>query len=246
MSALKSDYRRTLEAGARALEAELAHKSAQDGMAHLLEAFPGEVCLVSSFGAESAVLLHMLSELSAQTPVLFLDTERLFDETLTYQRELADRLGLENVQIIRPEPAHLEADDPDDELYRRNSDLCCHIRKTLPLIKALRPYKVWMSGRKRHHGGLRAALKRVEIQDGKLKLNPLYDWSAERLESYVTRHNLPRHPLVASGYRSIGCLPCTAPVGAHEDARAGRWAGQAKTECGIHFGPNGQINRRPN
>ena len=155
-------------------------------------------------------------------------------------------MRLDQVQIITPEPAHLEADDPSEQLHSVNPDLCCHIRKTLPLIKALRPFKVWMSGRKRHHGGARSALPRVEIQDGKLKLNPLHTWSADRIESYFVRHGLPRHPLVASGYKSIGCLPCTAPVGASDDARAGRWAGQAKTECGIHFGPGGQVIRHRN
>jgi phosphoadenosine phosphosulfate reductase len=235
MTALKSEYRLALEAGAQALEAALSGLDAKGVIERASSIYKGELCTVSSFGAESAVILHMIAQAAPQTPVLFLDTHKLFPETLEYRDGLVDRLGLSDVRTLVPEPGHLEADDPDGTLYQRNPDMCCHVRKTLPLIRALSPFKVWISGRKRHHGGTRAELPRVEIQDGKLKLNPLYDWSTEQIEAYYDTHDLPRHPLVAQGYPSIGCIPCTAPVEAGDDPRAGRWSGQEKTECGIHL-----------
>jgi phosphoadenosine phosphosulfate reductase len=243
MTALKSDYRMALETGAQALEAALSGLDAKGALARAAQIYVGELCVVSSFGAESAAILHMIGQAAPNTPVLFLDTHKLFEETLDYRDALVERLGLTDVRTVIPPSGHLQADDPDGDLHARNPDMCCHIRKTLPLIKALSTFKVWISGRKRHHGGGRAALPRVEIQDGKLKLNPLYDWSPERIDAYYEKYDLPRHPLVARGYRSIGCLPCTAPVAAGDDPRAGRWAGQDKTECGIHFTPNGVLKR---
>lgn len=243
MAALKSEYRLALEAGAQALDAALSGLDAKGVLARAAEIYSGELCAVSSFGAESAVILHMIAEVAPDTPVLFLDTDKLFDETLTYRDELKTKLGLNDVRTLTPDPGHLQADDPDGGLHARSPDMCCHIRKTLPLIKALSPFKVWVSGRKRHHGGTRSALPKVEVQDGKLKLNPLFDWSPERIQAYYDKHDLPRHPLVARGYPSIGCLPCTAPVEAGDDPRAGRWAGQDKTECGIHFTDDGQLVR---
>jgi len=245
MTPLKSEYRLALEAGAQALEAALYGLDAEGALERALTGiYPGEMCAVSSFGAESAVILHLISKVAPETPVLFLDTDKLFDETLAYRDALARRLGLTNIVTLTPDSHHLAADDPDGTLHQRNTDMCCHIRKTLPLIKALRPYKVWISGRKRHHGGERAALPRVEIQDGKMKLNPLYDWPREDIEAYFKRHDLPAHPLVAQGYPSIGCVPCTAKVmDPAADPRAGRWADEDKTECGIHIAEDGTITR---
>ena len=245
MAALKSDFRLALEAGAQALDAALAGLDAARAIRRLVaEIYPGEACVVSSFGAESAVILHLVAQAAPETPVVFLDTGKLFEETLTYRDRLSAHLGLRDVRSLKPNPDHLAADDPDGRLHLSNPDLCCHIRKTAPLIAALRPFKVWISGRKRHHGGARAALPRVEIQDGKLKLNPLYDWSREDIETYFQRHDLPAHPLVAQGYPSIGCEPCTVhQTDPKADPRAGRWAGSKKTECGIHISADGVITR---
>lgn len=241
----KSEFRMALEAGAQALEAALDGLDARDAIKRLVkDIYPGEACAVSSFGAESAVILHLIAEAAPDTPVLFVDTGKLFDETRRYRDYLTSHLGLTDVRSLKPNADHLAADDPDGLLHQSNPDLCCHIRKTLPLISALRPFKVWISGRKRHHGGERAALPRVEIQDGKLKLNPLYDWPREAIEAYLTDHDLPAHPLVAEGYPSIGCNPCTVPVSDPDaDPRAGRWADSDKTECGIHIGADGQVVR---
>lgn len=245
MASLKSEYRLALEAGAQALSAALDGLDAQGALRRCLSGiFPGESCIVSSFGTESAVILHMAAQIAPDVPVLFINTGKLFDETQTYRDELSDSLGLTNVHTIEPSPHDLAADDPDGTLHARNPDLCCHVRKTLPLIRALRPYKVWVSGRKRYHGGARSEIPRVEIQDGKLKLNPLYDWTGEDLSAYARQHDLPAHPLLAQNYPSVGCIPCTAPVSeAEDDPRAGRWAGQDKTECGIHVGADGTIAR---
>jgi phosphoadenosine phosphosulfate reductase len=243
MTALKSDYRLALEAGAQALGAALSGLDARGVLERAAQIYPGEFCVVSSFGAESAVILHMIASAAPDTPVLFLDTAKLFDETLAYRDGLVSALGLTDVRTLAPNPHHLSADDPDGDLHQRNPDLCCHIRKTQPLLTALRPFKVWISGRKRHHGAARSELPLVEIQDGKLKLNPLFDWSPDEIDAYFEDHALPRHPLVAQGYPSIGCRPCTARVDAGEDSRAGRWAGQDKTECGIHFSPDGALIR---
>lgn len=243
MTALKSEYRLALEAGAQALDAALSGLDAKGVLARAAEIYPGELCAVSSFGAESAVILHMIAQAAPDTPVLFLDTGKLFDETLSYRDALKKHLGLTDVRTLHPNPDHLSADDPGGDLHARKPDLCCYIRKTQPLIHALRPFKVWISGRKRHHGAQRSDLPRVEIQDGKLKLNPLYDWSPDAIEAYFDDHDLPRHELVAKGYPSIGCVPCTTPVETGDDPRAGRWAGQDKTECGIHFGEDGALVR---
>lgn len=245
MAPLKSEYRLALEAGAQALDAALQGLDAAGAVRRVLaDIYPGESCVVSSFGAESAVILHLVAQAKPDTPVLFMDSGQLFDETLAYRDALSQRLGLSDVRTLQPNPDHLNADDPDGVLHQTNPDLCCHIRKTLPLISALRPFKVWISGRKRHHGGDRAALPRVEIQDGKLKLNPLFDWSRDAINAYFEAHDLPPHPMVADGYPSIGCLPCTSQVkDPTDDPRAGRWAGQDKTECGIHIAEDGTITR---
>lgn len=190
----------------------------------------GRIALVSSFGAESVALLHIVAKVDPATPVIFLDTEMLFPETLAYQRELAGLLGLTDLRVIRPAPEDAAEASPADV------DRCCQLRKVLPLRAALRPFDGWITGRKRHQGGARAALPRFETdEEGRLKLNPLADWDAEAVRAYMAEHALPPHPLVAKGYPSIGCAPCTTAVKPGEDPRAGRWRGSEKTECGIHF-----------
>lgn len=206
-------------------------------------AFPDQVAMVSSFGAEAAVLLKMIADIDRDLPVLMIDSLLLFEETLGYQRTLAAHLGLRNVQIIRPNPSDLARIDPDDTLHQRDPDSCCEVRKVLPLDRALRAWPVSISGRKRFQASSRAALEVFEPDGERLKVNPLAHWSAQDLRAYMDRHALPRHPLVAKGFRSIGCQPCTTPVRDGEDDRAGRWRGTDKIECGIHFGADGRILR---
>ncbi|MEO1538016.1 MAG: phosphoadenylyl-sulfate reductase [Pseudomonadota bacterium] len=225
------------------LNARHAHQSATKVLEHALsDPQIGHTALVSSFGADSVVLLHMVSVIDRTTPVLFLDTEMLFPETLDYQRDLAERLNL-NLQVIRPDRDVTFLQDPNNRMHVHNPDGCCAIRKDAPLQAALAPFDAWITGRKRFQGGQRAALNFFEADDGgRIKINPVAYWSVQDLSDYITNNRLPRHPLVAKGYPSIGCAPCTTRVAEGEDLRAGRWRGQAKTECGIHF-VNGKATR---
>jgi phosphoadenosine phosphosulfate reductase len=196
--------------------------------------FPGRIALVSSFGGESAVLLHLLSRVDKSVPVVFLDTGRLFPETLEYRARLTEHLGLTDVRTVSPDPARLSDKDPHRALWMTNPDLCCAIRKTEPLRRALEGFDAWFTGRKRFQSSVRAHLPVFEGDGHRIKVNPLITWSQEDLTAYATRYRLPEHPLVAKGYPSIGCVPCTSKVEPGEDARAGRWRGREKTECGIH------------
>lgn len=194
----------------------------------------GQIAAVSSFGTESAVLLHMVAQADPATPVVFTDTLKMFPETLAYRDTLVAQLGLLDVQVIRPDPARLAAKDPDGIRHGYDPDGCCELRKVEPLARGLAPYEAWISGRKGFQAGTRRALPRFEVEDGRLKLNPLADWDKAALDGYFAAHGLPRHPLEAEGYLSIGCAPCTSKVAPGEDPRAGRWRGFAKVECGIH------------
>jgi phosphoadenosine phosphosulfate reductase len=197
--------------------------------------FSGRLAVVSSFGAESAVILAMVAEIDRSTPVLFLDTGKLFGETLRYRDRLVDRLGLSDVRTISPGPAKLSAADADSMLWLHDPDACCALRKVEPLAKVLTGFEAWVSGRKRYHGGARAGLPVFELDNShRVKINPLAGWSKGRMEAEFAVRNLPRHPLEAQGYLSIGCITCTDRVKPGEDLRAGRWRDLSKTECGIH------------
>jgi sulfate adenylyltransferase subunit 2 len=201
----------------------------------LKEEMPGQIALVSSFGAESAVLLAMAAEVDPNVPVVFLDTGKLFGETITYRDRLAKTLGLTNVQTYKPDAEAEARLDKPGTLWRDNPDACCHFRKVEPLDRALKPFAGWITGRKRFQSSSRAALPVIEVEDGKLKINPLANWTAKDIAAEFKRRDLPRHPLVADGFLSIGCMPCTQRVAPGADARSGRWAGLEKTECGIHL-----------
>jgi phosphoadenosine phosphosulfate reductase len=197
--------------------------------------FFGRLAVVSSFGAESAVILAQIAEIDRDTPVLFLDTDKLFSETLRYRDRLVTRLGLRDVRTISPDLRRLAASDPRGMLWLSDPDSCCALRKVEPLESALSGFDAWVSGRKRYHGGSRTALPVFELGDhGRVKINPLAGWSKGRMEAEFGVRNLPRHPLEALGYLSIGCITCTDRVRPGEDLRAGRWRDLSKTECGIH------------
>ena len=202
--------------------------------------FAGWIAGVSSFGAEAAVLLDLIARIDRATPVIFLDTGKLFRETLDYRDALVERLGLTDVRGVVPDPATLAAHDPVGGLWRCNPDTCCQLRKVAPLETALAGFDAWITGRKRYQGGEREALETIEVVGGRIKINPLAHWSRGDVEAYLADHGLPRHPLVGRGFASIGCLPCTHRVEAGEALRAGRWAGREKTECGIHRSPGMQ------
>lgn len=211
---------------------------AQTILRHALEDVRlGDTAIVSSFGAESVVLLHMAAQIDRTVPVIFLDTEMLFPETLDYQADVADRLGLADLRIIRPDRAAVLLRDNEGLLHQAAVNSCCTLRKTEPLQKALQDFGSWVTGRKHYHGGQRAALPLFEKESGsaRIKVNPLARWSRTQIADYMDTHDLPRHPLVAQGYPSVGCMPCTARVSDMGNPRAGRWENSAKTECGIHL-----------
>lgn len=219
---------------------------AQTVLKHALEDIAiGKVALVSSFGAESVVLLHMVAQINPATPVIFLDTEMLFPETLAYQQELATKLGLTDIRVVSPDRAKVMERDVDGILHTFDTDACCSLRKTEPLEDALQDFGGWITGRKRVQGGQRAQLPLFEKDETtRIKVNPLAAWTPKMIADYMDAHNLPRHPLVARGFTSIGCAPCTTKVADGEDPRAGRWRGQEKTECGIHFEGGKPVRRK--
>jgi phosphoadenosine phosphosulfate reductase len=192
------------------------------------------LALVSSFGTESAALLKVMADVDPAIPVIFLDTGWLFEETLAYRDTLIATFGLTDVRSIKPLEEALSRKDPDRELWFSDPDACCRIRKVEPLARALKPFAAWINGRKRFQGGARAEIPVVEDDGAKLKFNPFANVSREEIEAIYKMAKLPAHPLVASGYLSVGCMPCSSRAAPGEDARAGRWRGQAKRECGIH------------
>jgi phosphoadenosine phosphosulfate reductase len=217
------------------LSAHFANASAEAMVAAALtDPGFGRVAVVSSFGAESAVLLDLVAQVDAGVPVLFVNTGRLFPETLSYAADLSAFLGLRDVRWLEPEADALAAKDPHALRWSYDPDGCCAIRKVAPLAAGIAGFDSWLSGRKRFQAGTRAGLSKVEQDGARLKINPLADWDATRLSAHMAARRLPPHPLVAEGYPSIGCSPCTTKVAPGEDPRAGRWRGWDKTECGIH------------
>jgi phosphoadenosine phosphosulfate reductase len=226
---------------ARKLNAAFAGKTAPQMLSRLLHGgVAGRVAVVSSFGAEAACLLSLVASKEPSTPVVFLDTRKHFRETLAYVDDLMDQLGLTTLVRARPTPARLQADDPVGELNKRDPDRCCYLRKTLPMVSVLSNFDCVLTGRKRFQTDDRAQMDIVEVQESWLRVNPLHDWTHDQVQEYLAANNILRHPLVAEGYPSIGCEPCTQPSA---DIRGGRWAGTDKTECGIHITSEGKIVR---
>ena len=192
------------------------------------------LALVSSFGTESAALLKVMADVDPAIPVIFLDTGWLFEETLAYRDTLIAALGLRDIRSVKPSEDVLKRDDPDRDLWFTDPDACCRIRKVEPLARALKPFDAWINGRKRFQGGLRADIPVVEDDGARLKFNPFASVTPQDIAAIYASAKLPPHPLVASGFLSVGCMPCTSRSESNEDARAGRWRGKGKTECGIH------------
>ncbi len=221
----------------RAADLRLAYGAADglDLVAPMIEKeFFGQIALTSSFGAEAAVLLDMVARTDPTTPVIFIDTGKLFEETYNYFDTLIRHFGLSHVQRLEPNDDRLQEYDPHGDLWSRNPDACCDLRKVEPLAPAVEKYDAWITGRKRFHGAMRHDLETIESLDGWVKINPLAGWTQERVSQYFTERDLPVHPLVARGYASIGCHHCTHRVEEGGGVRSGRWMGGEKTECGIH------------
>lgn len=209
--------------------------SAEERIARAVRHWPDTTVATSSFGADSAVLLHLISQTAPRLPVIVLNTGFLFPETLEYMERLQRLLDL-NIREVTPLMPREEFLARHGPVYRSNPDFCCGCNKVEPMRRALAGVTCWISGVRRDQTSARARLPVLERQnDGLYKLNPMIDWDQNQVREYIARHGLPEHPLAAEGYRSIGCEPCTAKPRPDGDARSGRWPGHAKTECGIHF-----------
>jgi phosphoadenosine phosphosulfate reductase len=225
----------TIQANATQLNKALAQASPQQVIEAAIRHVPeGRLSVVSSFGTESAVLLKYVADVDPTLPVLFIDSGWLFEETLDYRDELAHHLGLTDVRSLKPQIDLVERRDPQRDLWMHDTESCCHIRKVRPLSDALGAFDGWMNGRKRFHGDLRSELKHVEPDGRLLKFNPLAALTHNALQAIFKAERLPRHPLEAQGFASVGCMPCTSRTQKGEGVRAGRWRGTDRTECGIH------------
>tara|TARA_R110000787_G_scaffold8592_4_gene29053 strand:+ start:683 stop:1426 length:744 start_codon:yes stop_codon:yes gene_type:complete len=221
------------------LNGELRDASAQTILrVSMIREWPERMTYVSSFGAESVAMLALIADVDPSLPVVFLDTGMHFPQTLDHRDEVIERLGLTGVRSIPPNETERKVLDPKNDLWKTDTDACCALRKVRPLEPALEGFSAWITGRKRFHGGARMSLPVFEFANGRYKINPLANWTPEDVDLMIKQRNLPRHPLVEQGYPSIGCWPCTKPVAEGEDVRAGRWAGQNKTECGLHVDKN--------
>jgi len=225
---------------------------------HEIEALPAEellrwsfgefgerLCLSCSWQKQSSVLVHMVSELGLGIDIVELDTHLFFRESYETRERLVERYGL---SLIRPEVITIAEQHRQEgpNLWERDPDRCCHIRKVEPLIEALDPYEAWISGIRREQSPSRANARKVERSEryGVWKIQPLADWSEDDVWSYIAANDIPFNPLHDVGYRSIGCIPCTRPTRPDEEERAGRWAGSDKLECGIHLDTTKELHDR--
>lgn len=209
------------------------------------EEFAGEIALFSSFGADSALLLALVAEIDPSVPVLFLETGKHFTETLDYLKQLESLFGFTDLRLLKPREELVQRIDPAGDLWKKQPNRCCWIRKVEPLERELAAsgFKAIITGRKSYQTKERAALESIELyDDGRFRINPLTTWGKDEIRGEFASRRLPQHPLVEKGYLSIGCEPCTAIVKPGEDERAGRWAhtrrgdeGGQKAECGIHL-----------
>ncbi len=209
--------------------------TAEDCLLWAYDRFGDKLCLTCSWQKQSSVLVHMVSELGIDIPVIELDTALFFRETYETRERLVERYGLE---LIRPEVISVAEQHKQEgpNLWESNPDRCCHVRKVEPLERALKDYDAWISGIRREQSLTRKDAQRVEFSEryDVWKIQPLVDWDAKRVDAYIHVNEIPYNPLHDAGYPSIGCIPCTRPVSRDQDERAGRWADSDKIECGIH------------
>jgi phosphoadenosine phosphosulfate reductase len=200
------------------------------------ESFGKDLAVGTGFGAEGCVLIAMLSGISAEARIFYLDTDLLFPETYALRDRLEVRYGVRfERRTTRLSPAD-QAAEYGERLWERQPDVCCHLRKVEPLQEMLSGVRAWITGIRREQSPFRANIGLVEPDEkfGLIKINPLATWSSRDVWEYIVTHDVPYNPLHDHGYPSIGCVPCTTPVQIGEDLRAGRWRGTSKTECGIH------------
>ncbi len=218
------------------------NKSGEELLSAMIkEVFPDRICLVSSFGAEAAILLHMVSRIDPSLPVIFIDTQKLFPETLEYRDTLIKHFSLKDVRTYYPDYVDTSRSDPNSNLWKSNTNACCYIRKVQPLARALKSFDAWITGRKRYQAGTRTDMPLIEALDGRIKINPLATWTRRNIQETFKKHKIPEHPLLEHGYLSIGCMPCTSVPKDLNNPRSGRWSEEGKTECGIHLGEDGHF-----
>jgi len=208
-----------------------------------VDRFYPRLTMATAFGAEGCVLLHMLSEIEPRLRVFNLDTGYQFPETLELRDQIVQRYGIE-VEMVRPDVSVVEYEERHGgPLYVSHPDQCCYDRKIVPLRRALVGYDAWItairSDQSEHRAG--AQVVGMDPKFNLVKVNPLLTWTRRDVWAFIVTHRVPYNPLHDRGYASIGCWPCTRPVGSGEDERAGRWAGHAKTECGLHSLDSSQL-----
>jgi phosphoadenosine phosphosulfate reductase len=203
---------------------------------YAVDRYRERLALVTSFQPAGLVMLHMLLDIAPRIAILTLDTGLLFPETYALLARWEQDYNLVVTRVRPAQTVAQQAATHGTALWERNPDLCCHLRKTIPLGEALRGYDAWITGIRRDQSETRrnAAIIAYDPQYDNIKLAPLATWTEEMIWTYIHAHELPYNPLHDRQYPSIGCQPCTRPVSPGEDARSGRWSGQAKTECGIH------------
>ena len=229
---------------------EFESSTASDILSWAIDTFGDSFAIATSFQKEGMVIVDMASRISSAVRVFSLDTGRLPDETYAIMETVRRRYGI-TVELVFPERAEVEqlVTVHGPNLFYSSvqaRERCCEIRKVRPLARKLDTLKAWASGLRREQSATRAVIAKVAREDGRIKINPLADWSAAQVEEYIRDHQVPLHPLYARGYTSIGCAPCTRAVEPGEDERAGRWWWErdAKKECGIHFTPDGKAARQ--
>jgi phosphoadenosine phosphosulfate reductase len=217
-----------------ALNVALESQTARERLEWAVQTYGDALLFTSSFGPGSGVLLHLWSQVAGDLPVHFIDTGYLFDQTIAYRDAVVKKLDL-RLEVLQPKMAKGHFIEKYGlTLYRDDPDQCCAINKVEPLEAALPGKRAWVSGLRRDQSKTRAETPILLSTDGPVKVHPLADWTARDVHRYLELHGVPEHPMFEEGYVSVGCAPCTRPVMPGEDERAGRWAGSAKTECGLH------------
>jgi len=214
---------------------EFETKTPQEIIKWAVDTFWPQIAMSSSFQTQSVPLLHMVSRINRNLLIFFIDTGYHFWETAIFREQLASEWHLNVLDLYRDSRWNDFARHRTRTLPLQDPNLCCYIHKVQPMQKALKDMLAWISGIRRDQTSTRAKAKILELQeDGLLKINPLLNWTKADVKRYMEENDLPSHPLLEKGYRSVGCAPCTVAIGVNDDERAGRWQGRGKTECGLH------------
>lgn len=214
---------------------EFETKTPQEIIEWAVDRFSPRMAMSSSFQTQSMPLLHMVAQITSEVPIFFLDTGYHFWETLEFREKISAEWKLKIVDLYRDSRWDIFAHQNTRSMPVEDPNLCCYLHKVEPMQNALKGYKAWISGIRRDQTTVRAKAHFLELQeDGLLKINPMLNWTKADVNHYIEEYQLPQHPLLKKGYRSVGCAPCTIAIGVNDNERAGRWAGREKLECGLH------------